>query len=237
MGRRRSAGPPPLPKVKEKKVAYTLIRRESPEGEPMYALMDELIGRHHEDIIHARIALAWNHTWKADTDGIKVLGKMRKASDLDRELAPFDFVVMLNKDFWTSAVVKDDQRRALLDHELCHGSIKLDKDGDPVEDSRGRKVYRLRKHDIEEFSAIVERHGTYKRDLERFYAALKVGVKQRDLPLDSEPEPTRTDPAPTSPVSASGQGETTITVEHAGESVTLPFDKFRKLARNLKRDH
>lgn len=69
--------------------------------------------------------------------------------------------------------MSDEQRRALLDHELCHAEVKLDdRTSEPVHDERGRKVYRMRKHDIEEFSAVVERNGIYKRDLEHFAAAL-----------------------------------------------------------------
>jgi hypothetical protein len=41
-----------------------------------------------------------------------------------------------------------------------------------VRDERSRKCYRVRKHDIEEFSDVVARYGTYKRDLEMFAAAL-----------------------------------------------------------------
>ena len=141
---------------KAKKVSYELIARtDDLFGGPMYGLLDELVTAHHADLTKARIALAWCSSWKEDVDGKVVLGKCRKASDLDRELVAFDFILLLAKWFWRSLQVTDAQRRALLDHELCHAAVKCDANGEPMEDERGRIVYRLRKHDIEEFTQIV----------------------------------------------------------------------------------
>jgi hypothetical protein len=100
------------------------------------------------------------------------LGKCKKASDLDRELAPFDFVILLNRDFWLNPHVSDGQRQALLDHELMHAAVQYDENGDAKFDERGRACYRIRKHDLEEFADIVTRHGCYKRDIENFAHAL-----------------------------------------------------------------
>jgi hypothetical protein len=158
---------------KPKRVSYELIPRDHVIGAPMYALLDSLVADYHYELSMARIALAWCTSWKADVDGKIVLGKCRKASDLDRELAQFDFIILLSRSFWTDGRVSDKQRTALLDHELCHAALKYDDKGEPVEDERGRLVYRTRKHDIEEFTPIVERHGCYKADLERFAAALR----------------------------------------------------------------
>lgn len=158
---------------KPKRVTYELIPRESVIGHPMYALLDELVFTHHDDLQPARIALAWCTSWRPDVDGRVTLGKCRKASDLDRELAAFDFVILLRRAFWTDLRVTDAQRKALLDHELCHAAVRYDDKGQPVEDERGRRVYRVRKHDIEEFTEIVQRHGCYKADLEQFAAALQ----------------------------------------------------------------
>lgn len=167
MARRRRSGP------KTKRVSYELIAEQGIVGATMYRMLRELVEAHHEDLHDARIALAWCTSWKADVDGRITLGKCKKASDLDREFAPFDFVILLQQDFWRMSSVTPEQRRALLDHELCHAAVAHDKYGEPKYDDRGRKVYRTRKHDIEEFGAIVERHGLWKRDLEQFAAALR----------------------------------------------------------------
>jgi len=146
----------------------------------MYRKLDALLEkeRHHELLdTEARIALAWCTSWKADVDGRIILGKCVKASDLHRELAPFDFVILLSKWFWEDVNVSDEQRVALLDHELTHAACTHDHlTGEIKRDERGRACYRIRKHDIEEFSCIVAEYGTYKRDLERFADALHQGA-------------------------------------------------------------
>jgi hypothetical protein len=130
-------------------------------GEPVYRLLRELVMAYHEHLKDARIALAWCTSWKPDVDGRVTLGKCKKASDLDRELATFDFIILLKKSFWQDLAVTPDQRRALLDHELCHAGVKLDeRTGEPVYDERGRKVYRVVKHDVEEFSRSRSATGT-----------------------------------------------------------------------------
>jgi Putative phage metallopeptidase len=148
----------------------------------MYALLDDLVAQHHEDLRDARIALAWAHSWKPDVDGRVTLGKCRRAGDLDRELAEFDFVILLRRAFWTHDQVTDAQRAALLDHELCHGGLRYDASGEPVVDERGRKVYRTRRHAIEEFTEVVERHGMWTASLEEFAAALRRGASEAFKP-------------------------------------------------------
>lgn len=156
-----------------KPVHYELIARDSVAGDLMYALLDELVDQHHPDLRTARIAIAWQTAWKPDVDGRVTLGKLKRASDLDRELAAFDFVVLLHRAFWTDERVTDLQRRALLDHELHHAALKLDPKGEPVEDERGRKVFRTRKHDVEEFTAIVQRYGLWTSELESLAKAFQ----------------------------------------------------------------
>lgn len=171
-----------------KRVNYKLIDPKSDVGKGLFKVLRDLIVDYHEDLRDARIALAWSTGWKRDVDGREKLGQCKKASDLDREFAPYDFVIVLNRIFFEDANVSDKQRRAVLDHELCHAGVKYDKTGDePEVDERGRKVWRLKKHTIEDFSEIVERHGVYKRDVELFAQALRRS-KQIDLPIDKEPK-------------------------------------------------
>lgn len=168
---------------KPKRVAYTLLMHA--DHPDLYARLSRLVAEHHEDLRDARIALAWCTSWKPDVDGRVTLGKCKKASDLDRELADFDFVILLRRVFWQDEAVSDQQRDALLDHELMHAALKYDTAGEPMVDERGRLVYRLRKHDLEEFVVIAQRYGTWKRDLELFARAL-AQAKQRRLPIDDD---------------------------------------------------
>lgn len=141
----------------------------------MYERLCSILDEHHVELsrTNVKIALAWALAWKQDVDGRLVLGKCKKASELDRELHRFDFVILLNRDFWQNPRVSDAQRMALLDHELCHCGISCDERGDPKRDERGRFVYRIVKHSIEEFTEVIQRHGVYKADLETFAMALQ----------------------------------------------------------------
>ena len=157
-----------------KPLSYVLISQTSDIGVPMYERLYSIIDEHHEDLsrTNVRVALAWATSWKADVDGRLMLGKCKKASELDRELAPFDFVILLNRDFWQNPRVDDVQRTALIDHELMHAAVAYDEHGDPKVDERGRTCYRIRKHDLEEFADIAARYGCWKRDIEEFARAL-----------------------------------------------------------------
>lgn len=162
-----------------KKVSYQLIDRE--RSPAMYRLLARLVEQHHSELKDARIALAWCSSWRADVDGRITLGQCKKASDLDRELMAWDFIILLQQAFFADVSVTDEQRAALIDHELCHATVKLDPlTHEPIEDERGRTVYRLRRHDLEEFGEIVERHGCYKRDLELFAQSM---LRARQQPL------------------------------------------------------
>jgi hypothetical protein len=153
-----------------KRVSYELIKSDSPTGEPVYRLLRDISTTHHEHLNDARIALAWCTSWKPDVDGFRVVAKCVRASDLHRELAPFDLVVLLLKPLFQDAFTTDTEKRRMLDRALCHAQVRLDeRTGEPVYDERGRKVYRLRKAPIQEFPEIIQRYGFDPRnaDLQR----------------------------------------------------------------------
>jgi len=173
--------------MKPKPVNVELITRENENGElrQPYAILDELVAEHHPDLADARIALAWRDGWTEDADGRLRLGQTKKASDLDRDLHGFDFVILLNHEVWNRIAFTERQMRALLDHELCHCAVAKDKNGEVKMDERGRPVWRLRKHDIEEFAEVVARHGLWRHELEKFVA---VAMEKTKAPLMAEAE-------------------------------------------------
>lgn len=189
---------------KQKRVAYQLVPHDSQWGKAMYPMLVELVEAHHEELTNARIALAWNLSWKPDVDGRVKLGQCKKRSDLDREFEAFDFVIVLRQEFWQAVSVNDKQRRALLDHELCYATVKLGRDGEPLLDERGRTVWRTRKHDIQEFSEIVARHGVYTRDLEHFATALRQS-RQKSLLDEVAPPPAPLSLPATDHIAGSGE--------------------------------
>ena len=149
---------------KLKSVRVVLIE----EGKSPYVILEKMRRRYHPELRKARIALAWRLSNKPDKDGHIVLGKCHKASDLQRELAQYDYVILLNKEAWNNEKFDKKKKYALMDHEMCHARPLLDKGGKIRKDERGRYCWRMRDHDIEEFHEIVDRHGIWKRDLEIF---------------------------------------------------------------------
>lgn len=164
-------------------VAYTLIQ---PGDEPeMHTLLRDLRERYHEELLDAAIALGWCTSWRLDTDGHQKLGQCRRATDLDRELHQWDFVILLNRDFWQHENTTPIVRAALLDHELCHATVKRDPEThEAMKNDRGKIVYRIRHHDIEEFSEIPKRHGLWRHELDAFARACAYALKHPKLPLD-----------------------------------------------------
>lgn len=169
------------------KVAFTLLTHESHRD--LYVRLHDLVAAHHEELLDARIALAWCTSWRLDIDGKQTLGRCKRATDLDRELMEFDFVILLNREWCEHQDTTAIQRDALLDHELCHATTRDDPDtGKPMKDERGRICYRLRKHDLEEFVAIGKRYGIWKRDIELFARGLaQATARGQRLPIDDDP--------------------------------------------------
>jgi hypothetical protein len=204
--------------AKPKKIAYELIpEAEHPE---MYELLRDLIAGAHDHLIGANIGLAWALSWKPNVDGQLVLGKCKKASDLDRLLHGLDFVIILNRAAWNVKGFAEHQE-ALLFHELCHAEVAIDPDsGDPVYDTAGHQVFRTRKHDIEEFQSVVARYGCWKKELEEFARA---ALKREKAPLfrDQDPEAT---------VSVSFAGQTPIELGPMSSSKAL-----QKMARSVRK--
>jgi hypothetical protein len=138
-----------------------------------YLILQEMLAQHHPHLAEANIGLAWQKGWNADKDGRLTLGQCRKASDLDRARTGQDAVILLNRYVWEDPEFGPAQKRALIDHELCHLALALDPEGEPKFDELGRVCYRMRKHTIEEFHEIVDRHGLYKSDLQSFAEAIR----------------------------------------------------------------
>ncbi|MCE5277156.1 MAG: putative metallopeptidase [Planctomycetaceae bacterium] len=156
-------------KRKPKVVQVELIPREH-EGKVRqpYQIMEALVDKHHDHLESAKIALAWRKGWKPNPDGHLQLGKAKKSTDLDREMHVFDFVILLNFEVWNKADFTREQMEALIDHELCHCDVSKDKTDEVKMDSLGRPIWRIRKHDVEEFQEVIARHGAWTLNLQSF---------------------------------------------------------------------
>jgi len=107
--------------------------------------------------------------------GKVTLGTAKKQSAVAKVVSEADFVVTLSYDQWVH--LSAEQRVALIDHELCHCKPKLDKEGT-------RTGWTSRKHDLEEFCCVVERHGLVFADQREF----ALTVRQLPLPFDEAAE-------------------------------------------------
>lgn len=178
-----------------------------------YRIMEELIDKHHAHLTDVKIAIAWRFGWGANADGLMTMGRTKKCGDLDRELAAYDFVILLNHEAWNRGGLNTAHQTALIDHELCHAEVTMDTNGEPKRDEEGRLVCRIRRHDIEEFRDVVARHGCYTSDLDDF---VRKSIADAARPLLNAP--------------ANGNGETVPdTIE--GELLPVHEPKSRKRRR------
>lgn len=135
----------------------------------------------------------------------EVWAKAAKVTDKYMPLlkAQFRFVIEFDREVWDR--ITDAQRKALVDHELCHCGV----------DAEG--CY-MKMHDLEEFKEVVERHGYWKSDIERF--------------MDAEPPLFRQAPAKVK------DDQTTITLSTPGmKPVTLSDEEFKRLTKRLSGRH
>ena len=129
--------------------------------EDVTEIAENLIGRHHPHLADVRIGYLFRE--KAGKKGGKeVLGTAErfpeKMSALFEEDEDPAFLITLAWDAWQRATQK--QRMALIDHELSHCIME------PGEKPYDKEEPALVGHDFEEFTAIVQRHGVWKEDLE-----------------------------------------------------------------------
>ena len=73
------------------------------------------------------------------------------------------FWIELSGEHWYD--LSDEQKAALIDHELCHCAVDFPEEKD-------EPMLYMRGHDIEEFEEVVARHGMWTHSLESFGAAL-----------------------------------------------------------------
>jgi hypothetical protein len=140
--------------------------------------MNDLIGRFHPHLAQADIAILWRYGWKRCRDGHLKGGEMRLCAEVDRELHGFDFVMALNFKLWSE--LDENCQVAIIDHELCHAQVDSDDEGNVRMDEKGRICYRIKKHDLEEFTSIVGRHGQYRQGVKDM---VETALEYVDRPL------------------------------------------------------
>jgi hypothetical protein len=164
---------------KGKAVPYELIPATAEPYEILRAARKQ-----HPELEHCKLVLAWRVGKSSSAGGCTMLGKCIRVSDLNKELAEYDFIIVLNQDAW--AAFLPNQKLALLDHDLSHAAPVLDDEGEQKRDERGRRLWKMRRHDLEEFRGTVERYGCWLNDIVEF---VRAGVKDPQLSLLPPEEP------------------------------------------------
>jgi len=153
-------------------------------------------------------------------DGRRIFGQARIINLKDRAMGRGDCEIILDADYWDE--IDDLQRRALLDHELHHITVKCDKRG-VVRDDLGRPKLKLRKHDVEFgwFSIIAARHGA--ASIERIQSrSIADNYGQYFWPdiFGKSAEET--------------MAGTTMTIKTGNQEVTVSGERFSKIASGIK---
>ncbi len=150
-------------------------------------IAEKLIAAHHQHLATVPIRYVWRDK-AAQSKGNIVFGKARKVSGLAAHLVhlvrddePPDevefFVIEIAADMWPT--LTDAQQTALIDHELCHLGVDIPEGGD-----KDRSLV-VRGHDLEEFAAVVGRHGLWRPAVETFHAAVAMQLTLDDIAAPS----------------------------------------------------
>lgn len=136
------------------------------------------------------------------------------------------FAIVMTRPIWEE--LTPAQKEALTDHELSHCAVKFNK--------AGELVLVVKPHDLEEFNTVVERHGLWQRDVERFLKAAR--KYQPELPLEDEEDAhAGNGAAPTLTIVADTVGEATEKLREAGkravESVTITPERARRMQETI----
>lgn len=122
--------------------------------------VEEIAGRLipalHPHLEEAAIQYIFRHGAELHAHGAEAMAVARRCTGLLEYFSRADFIIEVSSDWWES--LSDEQRVALVDHELCHCI-------------EGKKGWEIRPHDIEEFAEIVDRHGLWRSDLRAFIEA------------------------------------------------------------------
>lgn len=122
-------------------------------------LAQPIIAAHHPHLADARILYCFT-TAKRVRQGQTVYATAQKLAPLARFLSAdmedseqgADFLILVGSEAWASLTAP--QKKALVDHELCHLSLT-------APDENGEGDWTMVGHDLEEFAAVVERHGLW----------------------------------------------------------------------------
>lgn len=117
-------------------------------GVGIYDIMAEIINEYHSSLRNCKIKCLFYDKPRRRA-GKLILATTEAVSPKFNYLTGIDFIISIYEDAWD--IMADQEKRALLDHELNHCFVGENKDGEPV--------YTILPHDVEDFRVIIERYG------------------------------------------------------------------------------
>lgn len=145
---------------KPKPVNWQLIENTTRQDAGIYELVNNLKTQFHggdRELSDLNFVLMWKHNIRPDQDGYIVIADVSKSSDKMRELRPHDVIIGINKIAWD--LLDENQKKVVIDTQLERVVLCLDKEGNPKEDDKYRRIYRLKRPEVVDSENIVRRHG------------------------------------------------------------------------------
>ena len=129
---------------------------------------EQVIPQWHAEL--AQFSIAYLFTGEMRSKGKSTLAKIKKVTGVEFALTDVDLVVIVSKPEWDMSTPR---RIPILDHEFCHVTT----------DATHPDQLVIVEHDIEEFGAVVRRHGVWREDVRDFARQLELW---EDKTIDQE---------------------------------------------------
>ena len=143
-------------------------------------LAAEIISHHHPGLVDAKIGFIFQEE-ASKRNGRIILGNASKVSEKQRIAGlDLDYIITIAYDWWKGMTF--NQKKALIDHELCHCDYD---DGDA----------KIKGHDIEEFKCIVDRYGLWRTDLIEIAPSFEKAIQMKFETLPKRGEVVAVSPA------------------------------------------
>lgn len=147
----------------------SVIYEQAPEAE-VGAMVARVMAEHHKHLHELGVTIETLFARKYNKDeepeaAIVIRGqvcgaKISISSLQDRVRGIADAKLIIDAEYGWERLAPS-RREAMIDHELCHLQLAVDKDGNPKVDDHGRPKLKVRHHtfEISGFPEVMERHG------------------------------------------------------------------------------
>lgn len=145
--------------------------RKADKHHEAHALIESIVADHYPDLEEADlrigVLLAFPKMGVGPAlkhHGYPAVALTKGTSHEDRVAGKPDVIIKIDANRW--ALLSEEERAALIDHELNHIVPQRDKEGVIKEDDQGRPLVKMRLHDAEigVFFDVIKRHGSASLD-------------------------------------------------------------------------